>query len=175
MHAHIDAEGNVVALVFDLEAIPEGDLLVALPEDYWSHCYRWDAGGGAYVADIAAARAILWEKAKTKRFACEQGGCATPLGRMDSDPESQQKLNGAVTMALVAAQAGTAFSIDWTMADNSTVTHDGPAIVAAGVAMGDHVAACHEVALTLRAAIDAAATFADLDAIDIDAAAWPGQ
>lgn len=169
--AQVDADGALVALVFDNGGLPDGDTLVALPEDYWSRHYRWQ--DGAFVADVEGARAALWEKVKAKRFAVEEGGCPTPLGPMDSDPVSQQKINGAVTMYMVAAGAGQPFSIDWTMADNSTVTHDGPAIVAAGVAMGTHVATCHAVAIALRAQIAACTTFEGLDAIDIEGAPWP--
>lgn len=172
--AHIDENGALLALVFDDSGLPEDHQVVALPEDYWTRLYRWDAEGGAFVPDIEGSRAALWEAVKAKRFAVELGGCETPLGRMDSDEVSQQKLIGAVTMAMLAAQGGSPFSVDWTMADNSSVTHDGPAIIAAGMAMGTFVATAHAVAIALRAEIDAAASFADLDAIDIAAAPWPG-
>lgn len=119
------------------------------------------------VAKIEARAAVM-----RRRDKAEYSGCATLLGRMDTDADSQRKVNGSVTMALIAATAGQPFSIDWTMADNSTVLHDGPAMIAAGLAVGQHVSACHERALVLKAAIDAAEDMAALAAIDIEEG-WP--
>lgn len=124
--------------------------------------------GLAFVLAAAAKRAEV----NALRLRHETGGCATPLGRMDTDADSQRKVNGSVTMALIAQAAGRPFSIDWTMADNTTLAHDGPAMIAAGVAVGQHVSACHERALELKAAIETAADMAALAAIDIEQG-WP--
>jgi hypothetical protein len=90
------------------------------------------------------------------------------LGRVDTDPESQRKVNGAVTMALIAAGAGQPFSIGWTMQDNSAVEHDGAAMIAMGAAVGGHVARCHSIALAKRELIAAAGTRAAIEAVDIE-------
>jgi hypothetical protein len=118
---------------------------------------------------IEDARAIVWNRVKALRDARMAAGCTTPLGRMDSDQDSQRKLNGAVTNALVAQLAVMPFFIDWTMADDSVVTHDGPQIIAAGAAVAQHIAACHGRGTALRAEIEAAA---DPFAIEITAG-WP--
>jgi hypothetical protein len=152
---------------------PQVDL--EAPADCRERPYRLSDDGTAIEPDIASARAARWDAVKAKRFAVEDGGCPTPHGSMDSDPESRLKLTGAVTMAVLAAQAGAPFSVDWTMRDNSTVAHDGPAIIAAGMAMGNHVATAHAVATALRGQIEACDSFAALDAIDIEAAPWPSN
>jgi hypothetical protein len=157
------------------DGFTEAAPLELLPEGFWDGPMRPDPATRSFSPDLASARAALWEAVKAKRFAIELGGCATPLGRMDSDVVSQQKLIGAVTMAMLAAQGGSPLSGDLTKADNSTVAHDGPAIIAAGMAMGTFVATAHGVAVALRSAIEAADSFADLDAIDIEAAPWPGE
>lgn len=118
------------------------------------------------------AKIDMREAVMRRRDRAEFSGCNTLLGRMDTDADSQRKINGSVTMALIAQAAGQPFSIDWTMADNSTVAHDGPAMIAAGVAVGMHVSACHENALALKAAVDAAADVVALAAIDIEEG-WP--
>lgn len=131
---------------------------------------RWN--GSAWVDDLDALRAARWERVKARRDQAEWAGCDTALGRVDTDPDSQRKTGGAVQMAMIAQAAGAPFSIDWTMQDNSTVSHDAPAMIAMGIAVGQHVAACHEAALGKRAAIDAASTAEDIAAVDIESG-WP--
>lgn len=122
--------------------------------------------------DLMVAKINKRQAVALARNTHEWSGAATPLGRMDSDPDSQRKVNGAASMAMIASSAGQPFSIDWTMQDNSTVTHDAAAMMAAGVAMGEHVSACHDRAKVLKANIDDAADAAALEAIDIEAG-WP--
>nr|WP_246848158.1 DUF4376 domain-containing protein [Sphingomonas beigongshangi] len=113
-----------------------------------------------------------WTLVKAARDQAEWWGCSTPLGRADTDPESQRKVSGAVQLAMIAQAAGQSFAIDWTMQDNSTVAHDASAMIAMGVAVGQHVAACHEVALAKRVALEAAADAAGVDAVDVEGG-WP--
>lgn len=127
-------------------------------------------------APLALAIAATEKRAEVNglRLACEVSGCETPLGRVDTDGDSQRKINGAVTMALIAQTAGQPFTVDWTMADNSLVTHDAPAMIAMGVAVGQHVSDCHERGAALKAEIDAADTVEEIEAVDIYSG-WPGE
>lgn len=124
------------------------------------------------VISIETARARAWEAVKAARDAHESGGAASPLGVVDSDPVSIGRITGAVVMAQVALGAGAPFTIDWTMADNSTETHDAAAMIAMGVAVGAHVDAVHAHARTLRGEIEAATTLEALAAIDFEGG-WP--
>ena len=49
-----------------------------------------------------------------------------------------------------------AFSIDWTLADNTVRTLNAADMIAVGVALGQHVNACHERARVLRGEIESA-------------------
>lgn len=71
-------------------------------------------------------------------------------------------------MATLAAQAGQPFSIDWTLADNTVRTLSGADMIAAGQAMALHIEAQHETGRAVRAAIMAATTLAEVDAVQ-----WP--
>lgn len=145
--------------------------LVALPTDYWSGgLYSWVVRSAT--PDLPALRARHWALVKARRDEAEWSGCATALGRVDTDPDSQRKVGGAVQLALIAAGAGQPFALDWTMQDNSAVAHDGSAMIGLGVAVGQHVAACHEAALAKRAAIDAATDRAGIEAVPIEGG-WP--
>lgn len=131
---------------------------------------RWT--GTVWVPDLDALRAARWVRVKAARDAAEWGGCATALGRVDTDRDSQRKISGSVQMAQIALGAGEPFSVDWTMLDNSVATHDGPAMIAMGIAVGRHVATCHEVAVGKRAAIEAGDDVAAIEAVEIEAG-WP--
>lgn len=133
----------------------------------------WDQDVGAWVPRLEVLKAEAWEQVKARRDAAEHGGAPTPLGRMDSDPLSQSKINGLVTMAMLTQAAGQPFLQPFTMAGNGVVEHDADAMIAAGVAVGRHVAACHAVARALRDRIAATASAAELAAIEIDGAPWP--
>ncbi|MEN2746457.1 DUF4376 domain-containing protein [Sphingomonas sp. T9W2] len=138
--------------------------------------WAWEAGGFARIIPpaptIEEQRAGVWEAVRVARDRAEWWGCSTPLGRADSDPDSQRKVAGAVQLAMIAQAGGAPFSIDWTMQDNSSVTHDAAAMIMLGVAVGQHVAACHAVALVKRSAIEAAENIEALTAIDIEGD-WP--
>ncbi len=114
-------------------------------------------------------RARYWSQIKLARDAAQNGGCMTPLGRVDTDPDSQRKVSGSVQLAMIA---GAQFSVAWTMQDNAVVVHDAASMIAMGVAVGQHVAACHAVAQAKRAALDAATTIEEIAAVDIEGG-WP--
>jgi hypothetical protein len=173
--AHIDAEGRLISYVFKQAGIPEEHLpVVALPSDFWQRgFYRWN--GVEFEDDLEAARALIWGRVKAARDARTVAGCETPLGPIDTDSASQAKVNGAVTLAILARLANRPFSIDWTMADNVVRTHDAGAMIAAGSAVGLHIAACHEVGRALRDRVEAATSVVELLAIDVEAAPWPGR
>ena len=106
---------------------------------------------------------------KLKRDSIEWGGVQTPLGVVDSDPDSQRKISGVVTMAILV---GTKFSIEWRMRDNSVVTHNHDQIVALGMAVGEHVSLCQNRKNELEVDIDSSTTEEELSFIDITVG-WP--
>jgi hypothetical protein len=83
---------------------------------------------------------------------------------VDSDPESRVKISGAVQLAMLSPE----FSIAWTMEDNSSVNHDAAAMIALGIAVGQHVAQCHATAQSLRSQLEAANSIAEIEAVR-----WP--
>lgn len=160
---------GAVAWVKSLEGHDDPDWTVigTLPADVPAELAMIDADD-QIVADLPRARALRIEALRQIRDARQSAGCMTPLGRMQSDPISRGLLNGAVTAALVSAAAGQPYSVDWTMENNAIVTHDGPAIIAAGMAVLEHVAAEHAIFESLRAQVNAAITIAAIDAVT-----WP--
>lgn len=157
IHLSADGEGYAPPDWEDL-----GELPADVPAEYAVE------QNGAIVADLERARNDKIAVLRDRRNQEQDAGCDTPLGLMQSDPASRGLLNGAVTGALVAQAAGQTFSIGWTMADNSIVEHDAPAIIAAGMAVMTHVQQQHAIYETLRAAVQAATDLAAIDAVQ-----WP--
>lgn len=121
---------------------------------------------------LADAKAAMRAKVSDMTRKKQEAGAPTPEGVCDSDMNSRNKLNGAVLMAMLSAQARQPFAITWTMADNSNVSLDGPRMIAMASAVGSYVAACHAQGQALKDAIEAAADHDELDSIDIEAG-WP--
>lgn len=167
-----------------LEAYPlsSGQQIIPFPDATdieTSETYLGESGA-IYVRPRSFDSALQLEVAKVERRAlamarrnlAEWSGCETVVGRVDSDPDSQRKLGGAVQMAMIAQAAGAPFSIEWTLQDNTTALPDAAAMIQMGLAVGQHVSACHAHCLALKAAIDAAVDQDSLLAIDIDTG-WP--
>lgn len=117
-------------------------------------------------------RLIVWEQVRTLRNENIDAGAPTPFGVVDSDEQARSNVSGAALGALIAKSAGVPYSVTWTMLDNSTAALDADQMIAMALAILTHVNACHERARELRAEIEAAATMAELLAINI-AAGWP--
>lgn len=110
---------------------------------------------------LADFKAAQWEAIKLARTQAEYAGFTWDGSTFDSDATSQNRITGAVTLAQMSA----AFTIDWTLKDNTTRTLDQAGMLQVGAALGMHVAAQFSRAQGLRAAIEAATTRADVEAV----------
>ena len=122
--------------------------------------------------ELAVAKVQKLEAIKERRLFAEASGCQTKLGFIDTDPESQRKVNGSVTMAIITIQNNMPFEVDWTMADNTIVAHNASAMIEAGMAVGQHIANCHQKATQLKSLVLRALTLEEVEAIDIEQH-WP--
>lgn len=127
--------------------------------------WDWDVGDWVDLRDFGQKRAAKWREIKAARSAAEFGGLTWDGSVFDSDPMSQQRIQGGVLMAQLALANSESFEIDWTLADNSVRTLGATEMMAVGRALGQHIAACHAKGRTLRNLVNAANTAAELDAI----------
>lgn len=122
--------------------------------------------GGAAVAsthaDLGALKARKWAEIKAHRDVAESAPFMWNGRVYDADAK---RINGAATLALIAASQGVEFTETWTLHDNTRVTLTGPDILALGAALARHVSGVHEYARGLRDAIEAAETPEALAAI----------
>lgn len=86
----------------------------------------------------------------------------------DCDRASTERIMGAVQLALLARLDNQSFSIDWTLADYSVVTLNGPQMTAVGQALAVHVQTVHAKSRGKRQALDNALSFIEVDAITWD-------
>jgi hypothetical protein len=116
---------------------------------------RWDAPPTPPLPDLKDAK---WLAIKSARSQAEYAGFAWDGSTFDSDPVSQQRLVAAVTQA----QMDAAFSIGWTLKDNSVRQLDAVQMKAVGAALGAHVATQFAHGQGLRVRIEAATTAAEV-------------
>ncbi len=104
-----------------------------------------------------------------------QGGFQFNSHRVASDTDSWLLIQGAVTMAQLALAAGTQQALDdfaltlgagWRAVDQEIVATDADGIIAMGMALAGHMAACDAISQAHKVAIDAAETVEAVAAID---------
>lgn len=106
-------------------------------------------------------KSAQWETVKAARTAAEYAGFTWDGFVFDSDAISQNRITGAVTLAMLSPE----FVINWVLADNTTRLLDQSSMAQVGGALGAHVAAQFAHGVTLRAQIEAATTQAEVEAI----------
>ena len=148
-------------------SVPEGLSVVRVESALPPGTYRLTNGViDAYTPtpDIEAEKATKWELMKLARSAALDAPMATPYGTFDCDAASRKNITDAVLMS----QFATPFSIDYTLADNTTATLDAAAMANVGLLLAQKVQNAYAIGRTLRAAIEAAPTVEALEQIT-----WP--
>ncbi|MDR1702319.1 MAG: DUF4376 domain-containing protein [Sporomusaceae bacterium] len=108
------------------------------------------------------------QKINAIRNAKEQGVFYFAGKPFDSDSVSAQRIAVAAQNALVAKIVGAEFAIEWTLADNSTITLNADEMLAVSQALAVHAATVHTTAKNLKDVINAAATQEEVENIS-----WP--
>lgn len=151
---------------------PDTDDLVRVPEaDDYEGYPDWSVVAVEEWPTLGMLQAEAWGRVKAIR-ADKLLVAPTDFGTAQTDLESMVKINGLVSMAMLAKQASQPFAETFTMADNSEVELNADQMIGFGVEVGRHIAAVHARGRELRAEIDAASSADELEAIDLEAG-WP--
>lgn len=110
-------------------------------------------------------KAEKWAAVKAARDAQEFGPFSWGALTFDGDAESKSRLSLAAMAAQAAIASGQVWEVDWTLADNSTVTLSATDVIGVVQSMGANITAAHQNARIKRAAIEASQTIEELDAI----------
>lgn len=130
--------------------------------------------GGIIVSDtdfpLEKERHDYLRRVKMLRNFYDYGIVETPYGPVDSDPDSQRKISGAVVMALIL---DTQFSVPWRLSDNTILVCDKEMMINIGLTVAYATTQCQENKNYLDDLINAATDINALASISI-ANGWPG-
>ncbi len=171
--AYFDSDGVIRQTTSGGEA-PVIDGLSSIETPYQLDPRAWHVANGELVVGLLDLRDMTrrkldhWRAIKRARDAAEFGGFTWDGSIFDSDEKSQSRIQGAAQLATLAALASQAFSVDWTLADNSVRTLTGAQMLEVGTAMGVHIMTTHATGRSLRDSIEATTTTEALELIT-----WP--
>lgn len=117
------------------------------------------------VRTFAQQQAAAWARIKAARDAALSAPVTWDGSTFDADENARQRIGQALQLATMAAQAGQAYSVPWTLADNTVRVLSGADLAQVAVAMGLQFQATFAKGQALRAQIEAATTQAELDAV----------
>lgn len=109
-----------------------------------------------------------WEEIKRSRDAAINAPLSTPYGVFDADPNSRANIANSVLYLQTLEQQGTPGTVDWTLADNTTITLNYQEMSTVGLLLGQRTNAAYDTGRALRTQIDAATTIPEVEAIH-----WP--
>lgn len=109
-----------------------------------------------------------WEEIKVSRDIAINAPLDTPYGIFDADPNSRANIANSVLYLQTLEQQGTPGTVDWTLADNTTITLNYQEMSDVGVLLGQRTNAAYDTSRALRTQIDAATTVEEVEAIH-----WP--
>jgi hypothetical protein len=155
---HFISNGQIVAYTTSQAAIK-----AAIP----AYAATWSNSSFTWVdtRSLSDAKDQTWSAMKVARDANLAAGFTWNGSKFDSDDVSQQRIQGAVQLASLAAAVGQPFSITWTLFDNTTRTMSGSEMIAVGIALGTFVQNVFTAGVALRNQIDAATSLSTLQGI----------
>ena len=115
--------------------------------------------GGTYSApqapsnELTRAKLARWSHIKACRAAAISQDLTTPYGVFQCGPTERTNITDAVLLLQTLTAMGTPTTINFTLADDSTVNLDATAMITVGLLLGQKVQAAHATARLLRSSI----------------------
>lgn len=135
----------------------------AQPDGTWQFTRTWKEMPLDQVKDRAKEQVKNWKHSKQKEDFTYDGV------EYEADDLSRDYIGGAVLSATVSLVTSQPFTIDWTAADNSIVTHDATSMIAMGQSLAKAIGGFHDQSTQLKkdinTAADEAAVLAILDGL----------
>jgi hypothetical protein len=118
--------------------------------------------------ELTRAKATKQRLLRERRDVLETAGVTVEgVGALATDVASQRLLTGAAVLALISAQLQQPFSIEWTLADLSTVQLNAGQVISCSVAVGTHVAGVFSAHRVASLATEAASTIEEVSAVSL--------
>jgi hypothetical protein len=113
---------------------------------------------------LANAKAQRWELIKGLRNIRDTSGFRYLDKWFDSDTAARRNISDAVQIASLAAN----YTVEWTLADDSSILLNAEQVKGMGIALGTHVNQNHQISKNLRSQIMAATTLQEVEGVR-----WP--
>ena len=117
-----------------------------------AHTFNWQTKQWEDPRTLQDFKEIQWTLIKQARSQAEYAGFTWDGSVFDSDAISQNRITGAVTLAMLSPE----FTIGWVLADNTVRSLNQTDMMQVGAALGQHVALQFNKAVLLRNAIELA-------------------
>lgn len=114
---------------------------------------------------LAQVRDAKWSAIKLDREAAISAVLNTPYGQFDCGPKDRTNITNAVLMLQTLEAIGSPATIDFTLADNTTATLTTAQMVTVGLLFGQKVQVAYGTGRLRRAAIEAAKSVAQVEAV----------
>tara|TARA_R100000664_G_scaffold24559_1_gene34374 strand:- start:1152 stop:1733 length:582 start_codon:yes stop_codon:yes gene_type:complete len=171
--------GDEVSVKIDAEASGKDYILTDVDVDFERHYvdvstkeikeypeqpredYVFDFSSKNWGFGLALSKESKWREIKQSRDTQEYGGFTYDSNTFDSNEVAQQRIQNAMLLATQDSSV----TMDWTLANNNTVSLNAAQIIELGKALAHHVNTAHKKAQTLRVQVNAASSKSDIDAI----------
>lgn len=130
-----------------------------------NHIFDYSTKQWVDLRSLSDLKIAVWTSIKASRDAAISAPLSTPYGIFDCKPKDRTNITDAVLLLQTLASVGTPTTIEFTLANNTTVTLTTAEMVTVGLLLGQKVQAAHAQARNLRAQIDAANSSTELEAI----------
>ena len=142
------------------------DILIAMPEQpSKNHIFNWTTKTWNDPRTLTDFKNAKWEQIKTSRDQLINGLLQTPFGTFDADPKSQKSITDAIMLLQTLEAMGTPETVDFTLADNTTVTLTTQQIIQVGLLLGQRTQNAYVKGRLLREMIDQATTITAVQTI----------
>lgn len=158
VNQEINLEGWVVDQIF--HQLPDS------PNEFYT--FNWQTKQWEDNRNVQDVKLYKWNIIKNTRFTKLTSPLYTPFGIFDANYEAQKSITDAIMLLQTLEAAGTPTTIDFTLADNTTMTLTTAQMVQVGILLGQRTQEIYAIGRDLRAQIDAATTIAEVEAIT-----WP--
>jgi hypothetical protein len=116
--------------------VSQGNLYSKPPKPTSNHSFDYSTKQWIDPRSLQELRDAKWDFIKKAREAERYSLLTTSHGVFDATAKDQKGITDAVMLAQTMQSMGNSISIDFTLADNSTVSLDTPAMVEVGLALG---------------------------------------
>lgn len=160
-----ETDGVLVGNEYSTGYLSDGTHYELPPQPSPNHTFNWHTKQWEDSRTLADLKVAQWTQIKQARSQAEYAGFTWDGSTFDSDAISQQRINGAVSLALIAMQTAQPYSITWTLADNTLRVLSAGDMVSVGLALGTHVQTTFNKGQQLQQQIEAATTKEEIESI----------